>query len=63
MMYKKVSIADEEPKEAGKYIVITRTSMGNSNTFNCTYHPPSKEGKKGTWGCTNQVVTHWLKEI
>lgn len=55
----KVSVDNELPKEEGKQIVITKTPMGNSNTFGCLF-TPNKKG--GTWGCSGQVVTHWLKK-
>ncbi len=45
----------EQPAEPGKYIVKTQTAHGFSHTFNCEW-----SGKH--WGCTGQIVSHWLKE-
>ena len=64
MNYKKVSVEDEMPNEEGKFIVITRTMMKNQNIFQTSLSITEVDGKiKKKWGCTNQVVTHWLKEI
>lgn len=59
MDYKKISVDDEIPSE-GKYIVFTRTPFGNVNVFECSLKFNSK---KPSWGCNNQIVTHWLKEV
>lgn len=60
--YVKVSVEDELPKKEGKYIVFTKTTMGNGNVLNVSYHSREKKGVKiPNWGCTNQIVTHWLK--
>ena len=62
MTFDKVSVKDELPKENGKYIVITETNpMKNVNVFQCHFKR-SEEGKI-TWGCNNQIVTHFLKEV
>ena len=62
MVYKKVSIEDEMPEEEGKYIVVTKTMMGNQNIFQTSISFTTVKGKlKKKWNCTNQVVTHWLK--
>lgn len=45
----------KNPPKAGKYIVKTRTQMGNINRFESTF-----SGK--SWGCSNQIVTHYLHE-
>ena len=55
----KVSVDDELPKEDGKYIVFTKTPMGNVNIFQCSVHFDKKG--RANWGCNNQIVTHWLK--
>jgi len=55
----KVSVDDELPKEDGKYIVFTKTPMGNGNILPCSVHFDKKG--KAHWGCNNQIVTHWLK--
>jgi len=60
----KKSIEDELPTEEGRYIVFTVTGFGNKNTFEVSYHEREKKGVKlPVWGCNNQIVTHWLKEI
>jgi len=62
--YIKVSIDTELPIEDGKYIVFTKTGAGNQNIFATNCHLRQKKGKTiATWGCTNQIVTHWLKKI
>lgn len=62
--YVKVSVEDELPTEEGKYIVFTETKLGNGNVLNINLHIREKKGNKTYhWSCTNQVVTHWLKEI
>ena len=53
----KINVEKALPTEDGKYIVFTKTKMGNGNIFECRYH--NKNGKPH-WGCTNQIVTHWL---
>ena len=63
MTFNKISVKDELPKEDGKYIVFTITPFKNVNVFECSYKREVKKGKeKITWGCNNQIVTHWLKE-
>ena len=54
-----ISVYDELPENPGKYIVKTKTMMGNENKFNARLHI---SGSKKTWDVSNQVVTHWLKE-
>ena len=54
-----ISVTDELPKNPGKYIVKTKTMMGNENKFNARLHI---SGPKKTWDVSNQLVTHWLKE-
>ena len=43
------------PDKSGKYIVETKTMMGNSNKFEAYYN-----GK--TWNFTNQTFVKYLKE-
>ena len=54
-----ISVTDELPEEQGKYIVKTKTMMGNQNRFDARLYI---SGSKKTWDVSNQVVTHWLKE-
>ena len=54
-----ISVYDELPETPGKYIVKTKTMMGNQNKFDARLHI---SGSKKTWDVSNQVVTHWLKE-
>ena len=54
-----VSVTDELPETSGKYIVKTKTTMGNENKFNARLYI---SGSKKTWDVLNQVVTHWFKE-
>jgi hypothetical protein len=63
-IFEKVSVDDELPPKEGRYVVYTKTPMGNGNTFEITYHERIKKGNMiPVWGCNNQIVTHWLKEI
>jgi hypothetical protein len=57
----KVSVKDELPEYDGKYVVFTETSAGSENVFACSFH--MKENNKPHWGCSNQIVTYWLKPI
>lgn len=54
-----IDISLEQPKTAGKYLVKTRTSMGNTHRLETNY---TITNGKGHFGVTNQIVTHWLKE-
>lgn len=58
-MMKWISVDDELPETPGKYIVKTKTMMGNENKFNARLHI---SGSKKTWDVSNQLVTYWLKE-
>lgn len=61
--YTVISVEDELPTDDGKYIVFTKTMMGNKNTLEIHFHWQGKGKKrKPRWGCTNQVVTHWFKK-
>ena len=53
-----ISVDDELPEMSGKYVVKTKTMMGNENKFNARLHI---SGSKKTWDVSNQMVTHWLK--
>ena len=54
-----IDASQEMPTKPGKYVVQTRTMMGNSHKVetSCTI-----TNNKAKFGVTNQVVTHWLKE-
>ena len=54
-----IFVNDKLPETPGKYIVKTKTMMGNENKFNARLHI---SGSKKTWDVSNPVVTHWLKE-
>lgn len=54
--YTKVSVDSELPSEDGRYIAFTITPFKNKKTFEVSYTSKSK-----SWGCSNQIVTHWLK--
>ena len=59
----KIDVEKELPTENGKYIVFTKTGAGNQNIFDTTCNLREKKGKTiATWSCTNQIVTHWLKQ-
>lgn len=50
-----INILDLLPEEPGKYIVETKTSMGNVNKFQARFNGKSFDVR-------NQVVVKWLKE-
>lgn len=54
-----IDIEVEQPKEEGKYLVKTKTMMGNTHRVDCHCH--INKGKVH-FNVTNQIVTHWLKE-
>lgn len=56
----KKSVDTELPTEDGKYIVFTKTGMGNVNIIEILF---DVKNNKPHWGCNNQIVTHWLKKI
>ena len=63
--YTKISVQEELPSEDGKYIVFTESTsvFKTINCFRTTFNTRENKGvKKHNWGCTNQIVTHWLKE-
>jgi hypothetical protein len=47
------------PTKAGKYVVKTRTTMGNNHKVETGY---TITNGKGHFNVSNQIVTHWLKE-
>lgn len=60
-----IDISLEQPTTAGKYLVKTRTTMGNTHKLEAGYTitKDEKTGKeKRHFNVSNQVVTHWLKE-
>lgn len=54
-----IELSNEKPTQSGKYLVKTKTTMGNTHRLDttCTIH----DGKVH-FSVTNQIVTHWLKE-
>lgn len=59
-LLKWVDINEEHPTSEGKYIVKTLTKMGNSHVLESKM---TINKKKVHFNVTNQIVTHWLKEI
>jgi hypothetical protein len=60
-----IDISLEQPKQAGKYLVKTRTMMGNTHKVEAIFSitKDEKTGKeKKHFNVSNQVVTHWLNE-
>lgn len=60
-----IDVSLEQPKQVGKYLVKTKTSMGNIHRLEVGYTitKDEKTGKeKHSFNLSNQVVTHWLKE-
>lgn len=47
------------PPPVGKYLVKTKTMMGNTHRIEATL---SFSGKNPSWSCTNQIVTEYLDE-
>jgi hypothetical protein len=54
-----IDISLEQPTQEGKYLVKTRTTMGNTHRVESSF---SITNGKGKFNVSNQVVTHWLKE-
>jgi hypothetical protein len=54
-----IDVSLEQPAQAGKYLVKTRTSMGNTHRVDSTF---TITNNKGHFNVSNQIVTHWLKE-
>ena len=52
----------DNPPVTGKYIVETKTPMGNIHRIEATYTPSEKDKTKGTWGFNNQLFERWLDE-
>ena len=60
-----IDVSLEQPKTAGKYLVKTRTSMGNTHRLDASFTITKDEKtnkEKHSFNVSNQVVTHWLKE-
>jgi hypothetical protein len=60
-----IDVSLELPTKAGKYLVKTRTTMGNTHRVDSTFSITKdvKTGKeKKHFNVSNQIVTHWLKE-
>ena len=58
-----IDITKEVPSVEGKFLVKTRTTMGNTHKLES--HCTLKEDKgvvKAHFNVSNQIVTHWLKE-
>jgi len=54
-----IDISLEKPPVAGKYVVKTRTTMGNTHKLEAGY---TITNGRGHFNVSNQIVTHWLKE-
>ncbi len=54
-----IDVSLEQPPVAGKYVVKTRTTMGNTHKLEAGY---TITNGKGHFNVSNQIVTHWLKE-
>jgi hypothetical protein len=54
-----IDVSLEQPQVAGKYLVKTRTTMGNTHKLESGY---TITNGKGHFNVSNQIVTHWLKE-
>ena len=60
-----IDITIEKPIVAGKYLVKTQTSFGNTHRLDATFSitKDKQSGKeKSSFNVSNQIVTHWLKE-
>lgn len=51
----------EMPTIEGKYLVKTRTMMGNTHKVD-SHCSINKKNNKASFNVSNQIVTHWLKE-
>ena len=54
-----INVKERQPATEGKYLVKTKTTMGNVNRFDALLYI---NNTKITWDVNNQVVTHWLEE-
>jgi hypothetical protein len=59
-LFKFVDVKDELPTKEGKYIVKTLTKYNNKHELQCSV---SITNGKVHFNVSNQIVTHWLKEI
>jgi hypothetical protein len=59
-----IDITIEKPKVGGKYLVKTKTTMGNTHRLDATYtiNIDANGKDKSHFNVSNQIVTHWLKE-
>ena len=60
-----IDVSLEQPSVAGKYLVKTKTTMGNIHRVDAGFSITKdlKTGKeKKHFNVSNQIVTHWLKE-
>ncbi len=63
-MFQWVDIKEEQPTTEGKYLIKTLTRMGNKHTLEAKMSVNQEKGKpKAHFNVSNQIVTHWLKEI
>jgi len=62
-IFEKISVEKELPTEDGKYVIFTKSKfLGRVNVLTVNLNLRGKKGKvTANWGCTNQIVTHWLK--
>jgi hypothetical protein len=69
-----IDVSLEQPTQAGKYVVKTRTTMGSTHKIEaiCTFREVLEDSRalkgfkikelKAHFNVSNQIVTHWLKE-
>jgi len=58
-----IDINVEIPSVEGKYLVKTKTTMGNTHRVDAGCTLREDKGKvKAHFNVSNQIVTHWLKE-
>jgi hypothetical protein len=58
-----IDINKEIPSVEGKYLVQTKTTMGNTHKLETMCTLKEDKGKmKAHFNVNNQIVTHWLKE-
>jgi hypothetical protein len=64
-MYDWIEVEQEVPFTEGEYVVKTISFYGKflkkENVLKVKLIFNSKN--EPSWGCTNQIVTHWLKKI
>ena len=58
-----IDITKEIPSVEGKYLVQTKTLMGNTHRVDAICSLKQDKGTlKAHFNVNNQIVTHWLKE-